>query len=218
MSFSHEMRERNRATWDAVVRHPFVEQIVESTLPHANFRFYIHQDSWFLREESKVLGIAASRASDLATAGALAELVTSVNQAEQSRHRRFAEQLGDPIDTPALTPAPTAYAYVAHLRSVALDGALVEILAALLPCPWVYRNFGQHHEARVPDDPIYRDWLSAYQSPLLDDRVQYQCDLLDRSAAEADAATRARAAQAFGISIRYEHAFWDMAMAQEAWA
>jgi thiaminase/transcriptional activator TenA len=218
MSFTQEMRNTTWDTWHASMTHPFLEQVVTSELPHASFLFYLHQDAWFLREEAKVLTIAASRAPDLATCAGLAELVTSVNTAEQTRHRDMAKRLGGPIDDAAFAPAPTAYAYVAHMRSVALDGTLAEILAALLPCPWLYRNFGQHYHDREPADPIYREWLAAYQSPALDERVAYQCRLLDETVAAADDSVRARAARAFEISIRYEHAFWDMALKREGWS
>lgn len=218
MSFTQDQKARLHTIWQASMTHPFLQQLVADELPYANFLFYLHQDAWFLREEAKVVAIAASRAPDLATSAGLSELISSVNAAERDRHRAFAAHLGRPIDSDALTPAPTAYAYVSHLRSVALDGGLAEILAALLPCPWLYRDFGQHFGAREPADPIYRDWLAAYQSELLGERVAYQCDLLDRAAADADDAQRARAAWAFEVSIRYEHAFWDMAANQQDWA
>lgn len=217
MSFSHEMRERTRHIWDASKTHPFLQQLVASDLPHASFLYYLQQDAWFLREEAKVMAIAASRAPDLATSARLCDLITTVNDAEQGRHRTFAERLGTPIDDTAFAPSPTAYAYVSHMRSVALDGGLGPILAALLPCPWLYRDFGKHFAGEAPSDPIYREWLAAYQSPLLDERVGYQCDLLDRTMAQADTPTREDAARAFEISIRYEHAFWDMAFARETW-
>lgn len=217
MSFTRDMKARTRAVWEAGMTHPFLEKLVGDELPHANFLFYLHQDAWFLREEAKVLAIAAGRAPDLATTARLSELIGAVNSAEQSRHRAFAERLGEPIDSDRLRPAPTAYAYVSHLRSVALDGTLAEILAALLPCPWLYRDLGRRFADRTPADPIYRDWLAAYQSPLLDERVAFQCELLDRVVSEAGDRERARAAQAFEISIRYEHAFWNMALSQETW-
>ena len=218
MNFTAEMRERTRTTWDASKTHPFLQQLVADELPHASFLYYLHQDAWFLREEAKVMAIAASRAPDLATTAKLCELVTTVNSAEQGRHRSFAEQLGQPITDAGLAPSPTAYGYVSHIRSVALDGGLGPILAALLPCPWLYNDFGKHFADKTPQDPIYREWLAAYTSPLLDERVGFQCELLDRTVAQADSAERDRAAQAFEISIRYEHAFWDMALKRETWA
>ncbi len=217
MGFLQNLIERNAAVWHAAKTHPFLHGLVDSTLPHDPFLHYLHQDAWFLRENAKVLAVAASRAPSLAAAALLSESIAAVTLAERDRHRRFAEALGSPIDSDRLVPAPTAYAYVSHLRSVALDGSFAEILAALQPCPCLYRDFGLHFRDRRPADPVYRDWLAAYQDPALNSRVDAQDALFDEVMAEAGPALRDRAARAFAISIRYEHAFWDMAMARQDW-
>lgn len=217
MSFTDTQRRDAGAVWLAARDHPFVQQLVEDRLPHATFLFYLHQDAWFLREDAKVMAIAASRAPDLATAAHLSSLIAAVNAAEQGRHRVFAERLGETIDPDSLVPAPAAYAYVSHLRSVALDGSLLAILAALLPCPWLYSDFGQKLADREPADPVFRDWLEPYKDAGLAARVQAHRDLVDRLAEAADVADRRRAAWAFQTSIRYEVGFWDMAMTRQGW-
>jgi thiaminase/transcriptional activator TenA len=217
MSFTEDMQARTAAIWRAAKEHPFLQQLVTDELPHETFLYYIHQDAWFLREEAKVLAIAAARAGDLATTARLSELISAVNAAEQNRHRSFAERLGRPIDDAHHTPSPTAYAYVAHLRSVALDAPLAPILAALLPCPWLYCDFGRHFFDHEPADPIYAEWLAAYKSELLDERVGFQRRLLDAEVEKADAPVRLAAERAFEISIHYEFRFWEMAVAREEW-
>lgn len=217
MSFAQDQKQRNARVWHASMTHAFLQELVDSRLPYESFLFFLHQDVWFRRQRAGVIAIAASRAPDLAASAALSELVASANAAERDRHRAFAERLGRPIDDAALDPAPTAYAYVSHMRSVALDGSFAEILATLAPCTWLYRDFGRHFGDRAPSDPVYRDWLAAYQSPRRDERVREQCELLDRAVADGDDRQRARAARAFEISIRYEHAFWDMALERQTW-
>lgn len=217
MNFSDTQRQAADAAWLAARGHPFLLQLVKDRLPHETFLFYLHQDAWFLREDAKVMAIAASRAPDLATAAHLSSLIAAVNAAEQGRHRVFAERLGETIDPDSLTPAPTAYAYVSHLRSVALDGSLLAILSALLPCPWLYSDFGRQFADREPRDPVFRDWLEPYKDEALAGRVRDHCALVDRLAERADEADRRRAAWAFQISIRYEVAFWEMAMTKQRW-
>lgn len=212
-TWQHDVKE----VWAAARQHDFLQQLVSGRLPRQTFLYYLHQDAWFLTEDARVMAIAASRAPDLAMAAHLAELIAAVNAAEQGRHRVFAETLGQPLDTPRLRPSPTAYAYVNHLKAVALDGSLLAILTALLPCPWLYSDFGQLFRDREPPDPVYRDWLEPYKSDGLAERVQYHRDLVDGLYAEASAAEQAGAARIFETSVRYERRFWDMALQHESW-
>lgn len=218
MSFCLSWKERLDDVWRRARTHAFLTELVESRLPKDNFLFYLHQDAWFLAEDAKVMALAASRAPSLAVAARVSELIAAVNNAEQNRHRVFAEALGRPLNTPALRPAPTAYAYVSHLRSVALDGHFPTIMAALLPCPWLYCDFGRHFADRTPADPIYRDWLEPYKDPAFAERVAFQRDLVDSLVGASAPDERLRAERAFETSLRYEERFWSMAMSQETWA
>lgn len=218
MAFSDDVHDTVAPIWWACIAHPFLEGVVTSTLKPEQFGFYLYQDAYFLAEEARVLAVAASRASTLRESAELALLIESVNQAEQTRHRAFAAELGVRIDDPEdAQPAPTALAYVNHLRSVALDGSLGELMAALLPCPWLYRDFGRHYASRTPDNRMYREWLAAYASDLLDERVTKQIALLDRLAEQASNSERIRMRRLFFVSTRYEHLFFDMAYGMEKW-
>lgn len=218
MAFSDDVHRTVAPIWQACIDHPFLQGVVDSTLKPVQFGYYLYQDAYFLAEEARVLAVAASRAATLREVAELALLIESVNQAEQTRHRAFAAELGVKIDDPDdARPAPTALAYVNHLRSVALDGSLGELMAALLPCPWLYRDFGRHYAERSPENEMYREWLAAYGSALLDERVNKQIALLDRLAEAASDAERARMRRHFLVSTRYEHLFFDMAYEMEQW-
>ena len=218
MSHATSWKERLDDVWRKARTHAFLIELVESRLPKENFLFYIHQDAWFLAEDAKVMAIAASRAPTLAIAARISELITAVNNAEQNRHRVFAENLGRPLNTAELRPAPTAYAYVSHLRSVALEGHFPTIMAALLPCPWLYCDFGQYFADKTPADPVYREWLEPYKDPGFAERVAYHRNLVDSLVDASRPDERLRAERAFETSLRYEERFWSMAMNLERWA
>jgi thiaminase/transcriptional activator TenA len=218
MSFARDQKARNWDSWQACLSHPFLSELAAGRLPHESFVFYLTQDIWFRRERAKVLGLAASRAASLDDAAFLGNQVAASHASEHERHRPLAERLGRAIAEADLEPAPVAYAYAAHLRSVALDGDVAAIVAAVLPCLWIYRDFGRAFADHVPADPVYRDWLASYQGSRLDGRLDANRDLLDRSVAAVGAAERARAATAFSISVHYERAFWSMAQHCRDWS
>ena len=65
-SFSESLRREAEPLWTAIHAHPFVRGIGEGTLPPERFRFYMHQDYFFLIEYSRVIALAAAKAPRLA--------------------------------------------------------------------------------------------------------------------------------------------------------
>ncbi len=218
MGFAEDLRQRCPTHWQGAVAHPFIDKLADGSLPEATFAFYLQQDSWFLQQEGGCLGQAIAKAPDLAAAGALGQLIDQVSQAERNRHRYFAEQLGRPlVFDESFEPAPTALAYVNHLQATAALGDFGQAMAALLPCPWIYRHFGKRLADVEPPHAIYRDWLSAYKQAFLDERLDAQIALLDRWAEGASVAQRIAAERAFQRSARYEVLFFNMALKHESW-
>lgn len=217
-TFTRQVRELVAPLWQQSIEHPFLRGIADGSLPRVCFAFYVYNDSYFLAEDARVLAIAASRARSLRESAEIAEMIRTINEGEQIKHGAFADELGIRLDPPdAAAPAPACYAYVSHLRSVALDGTLAELMAALLPCPWLYRDFGQHYREVEPPDPMYWTWLAAYGSDAYAERVTRHIDLVDRLAEEAGEAERGRMRRHFVASAHYEHAFWDMALHRKDW-
>ena len=85
---------------------------------------------------------------------------------EGELHAGYGERLGyQPVDIAALALTPNNRAYQNHMIEAAVRGTLVEAVAALAPCPWLYTALGQHlHEqlGEIPEDHPYADWLRTY--------------------------------------------------------
>jgi thiaminase/transcriptional activator TenA len=99
-------------------------------------------------------------------------------------------------------------------------GALVEGVAAVAPCPWLYIDLGQHLlKAHGPpsDDHPYADWLRMYSDPEFNEYMENLLERLQRFADAADESARERAKEAFVTSARYEWMFWQQAWEQQDW-
>jgi thiaminase/transcriptional activator TenA len=101
--------------------------------------------------------------------------------------------------------------------AVAREGTLGEIVAAVLPCYWIYLEVGRHLATCQPADPIYQDWIKAYGSDTFAGLVQQQLNLVDRLGARAPAHESRRMTEHFIQSSRYEYLFWDDAYRLTAW-
>ncbi|MDB5083153.1 MAG: transcriptional activator, TenA family [Bacilli bacterium] len=216
MKFTAELRQLVDPLWQASFVHPFVREIAEGTLDINRFIHYLKQDSYYLTNFAKAQSLAAAGAPTLEMAGRLAFHAQSTSSAEHALHEAFFNDLGIVPDR-SFVPAPTAYKYVTHLLSVASFGTVGEIIAAILPCYWLYWEIGKIYAHAKPNHPIYDKWIATYGDEWFGNLVQEQIDRLDELAEAASEAERNRMIQHFVISSHYELQFWQMAYTLEGW-
>ena len=145
-------------------------------------------------------------------------------QTERSLHLHYGDRLGyDPEDLRALTLTPHNRAYQNHMLERAERGTHLAALAAVAPCPWLYRHLGlriwDELGGSVDDDHPYADWIRRYADPDPDEAMDIGelVNRLDRWAQEVDDSARDRATEAFVTSARYEWMFWEQAWTTQDW-
>ncbi|TNJ57651.1 thiaminase II [Paenibacillus hemerocallicola] len=218
MLFSKRLREAADASWEASFSHPFVTGIADGTLPLDRFKHYVLNDAYYLSCFAQVQALGAAKATDLHTSNRMAAHVQGTYGAELSLHEKFSGMLGiTDEERSSFQPAPTAYAYTSHMFRAAYTGHLGDIIAAILPCYWLYYEIGERLQGAKPDEPIYREWIAAYGGEWFKELVQEQIDRLDAIADTVTEADRERMQRSFLISSRYEYLFWDMAYKKEQW-
>jgi thiaminase (transcriptional activator TenA) len=216
--FRDVLKQAAQPIWDAILAHSFLKELGEGTLPHDRFLYFIRQDYLYLFEFARVLCLGGSKAEDLDTLEMFAKHAANAVAVERVMHTGFirrlrlrAEELLEGERT------PTTQAYTRHLLAVAREGTLGEVVAAVLPCYWIYLEVGRHLATCQPADPIYQDWIKAYGSETFADLVQQQLSLVDRLGTRAPAYERQRMTEHFIQSSRYEYLFWDDAYRLVAW-
>lgn len=218
MRFSEQLRERTKDSWDKSLNHPFVKGIVEGDLPLETFKNYILQDIYYLKHYAKVHAFAAAHADDFHVSASLAGKAKNTAEAELTVHKEHAEILNiTDEDIANFKPAPTAYAYTSHLYRVSLSGSLVQIIAAILPCYWLYADIGMKYKEAKPDEEIYRNWIRMYASDWFQESTQEMIDLVDELAAKASEDEKEKIIDQFVIAKEYELAFWEMSYTFETW-
>jgi thiaminase/transcriptional activator TenA len=118
----------------------------------------------------------------------------------------------------AVPKGPATRAYIGHLQSVARSGSLGELVAAVLPCYWIYGEVGKRLYKDRPRKPkIYREWIETYAGEAFWHPVREQIHLADRLGAAASAREKKLMAEHFMLSSRYEFLFWEQAYRLESW-
>jgi thiaminase (transcriptional activator TenA) len=218
-TFTQLIRQEANQIWEANFNHTFVQGIAKGTLSLESFRYYILQDSYYLSHFARIQAIGASRAEDLSITAKMAAHAQGTYQAELGLHESFMGQLGvTKEDLKSFEPAPTAYAYTSHLYRVAASGSLGEIIAAILPCYWIYYEIGELLKDAAPETPVYQEWIAAYGSDWFSELVNEQINLLDALAENASDKEKEKMKQHFLISCHYELQFWEMAFTLEGWS
>ena len=218
MRFSEQLREKTKSSWDKSLNHPFVRGIAEGGLPLETFKNYIMQDIYYLKHYGKVHAFAAAHADDFSVSASLAEKAKNTAEAELTVHKEHAEILNiTDEDIENFKPAPTAYAYTSHLYRASLSGSLAQIIAAILPCYWLYADIGMKYKDADPDEEIYRNWIGMYASDWFQESTQEMIDLMDNLADKAGEDEKNRITEQFVIAKDYELAFWEMSYTFEKW-
>jgi thiaminase/transcriptional activator TenA len=217
-AFHDILRAAARPIWEAILAHPFLKELGAGTLPHDRFLYFIRQDYLYLFEFARVLCVGGSKAEDLDTLEMFAKHAANTVAVERVMHTGFMQRLGLQADQLLDSQrTPTTQAYTRHLLAVAREGSLGEVVAAVMPCYWIYLEVGRHLAIYQPADPIYQDWIKAYGSETFAGLVQQQLDLVDRLGARAPAHESRRMTEHFIQSSRYEYLFWDDAYRLTAW-
>ncbi|HEY7925880.1 MAG TPA: thiaminase II [Candidatus Dormibacteraeota bacterium] len=205
-------------TLSAIRNHPFIVELGDGSLDRAAFRFYVVQDGHYLREFSRALTILADRAPSRAVATLLAEHAATTVTVEQSLHATLlAEMPSRPADVADASVAPVTLAYTSYLIATCATGTLLEGVASMLPCYWIYCDVGRELRAHSSPDPLYSRWIDTYAGEEFEQAVTQMLELTDSIGTPRGDAERQSATDRFVTSARYEWMFWDAAYRQLGW-
>ena len=168
---------------------------------------------------AQVLCLAGSKSTDLTTLEIFTRHALAAVEVERSFHASFGRSLGLSQKALERTPkGPTTEAYTKHLQAVGRSGSLGEIVAALLPCYWIYGEVGRRlYTERPKRPPVYRRWIEVYASEDYWVLLREQIRLADTLGANAGPEEKQRMHSHFILSSRYELLFWEQAYRLERW-
>jgi thiaminase/transcriptional activator TenA len=217
--FSAQLRRRAERIWRSIDNHPFLRELEASTLPMEKFTYFILQDYVYLLDFAQVLCRGGAMAPDLETLELFCRHALGAVEVERGFHASFGKSLGlsrEQLD--AVAKGPTTQAYIDHLQSVARGGTLSELVAAVLPCYWIYGEVGRRLYKKRPSKPkIFRSWIETYASESFWQPVREQIQLIDRLGAVSSTNEKKRMADLFMLSSRYEFMFWQQAYEMDSW-
>jgi hydroxymethylpyrimidine kinase/phosphomethylpyrimidine kinase/thiamine-phosphate diphosphorylase len=198
---------------------PFIRALADGSLDRDAFVFYLAQDALYLREYARVLAEASRLAPTSAEQAFWSDSAHGAIVGELELHASWlTPEEGVGSATFAAEQAPATVAYLDHLRSVAFGGDYAELIAAILPCFWLYDDLGRRlhagdfgDHARDPQHP-YASWLATYADPSFTQATAQAIGWVTAAAAAASPSRRERMRRAFVTASAHELAFFAAPM------
>lgn len=211
--------------WAASFDHPFVRALVDGSLGSDKFKFYQMQDARYLEAIADAFVRIGTRCPAPEDKLWFTEAAKRALQTERSLHLHYGDRLGyGPEDLRSLELTPTNRTYQNHMLERTQRGTRLEALAAVAPCPWLYRELGaevwDELGGAVADGHPYADWIRRYADPDPDETMDLGELLgrLNRWAQDQSEGVCGRAMEAFRTSVHYEWMFWEQAWTQQEWS
>lgn len=217
-TFSEAAWQRIAALRQAIHDHPFNVELAAGTLTKARFQTYIVQDSLYLVEYRRVLLLAAAKVPEADASRVFAESAGGVLAVEQALHGRYLREFGvDPGAAGKARASPDCFAYTSFLLATAHQEPWEIVIAALLPCFWIYWDVGLAIAAKTAPANPFQAWIDTYADAQFGEAVKRVIELADTAATLSSSERRGRMLAAFERSSQYEWLFWDGAYHGRDW-
>jgi hydroxymethylpyrimidine kinase/phosphomethylpyrimidine kinase len=201
---AHQWWDRIGDIRDRIDREPLVIGMSDGDLDAESFRWYLAQDALYLRDYSRVLAHASALAPTAREQGFWATSAHGAIAAELNLHASWLPQ-GELFAAP---PSATTTAYLDHLLAAVGRADYDVIIAALLPCFWIYNDVGQRMLSHAHAGHAYRSWIETYATPEFAAATAQAIAIVSERAAAASPATREAMWQVFRRSAEHELAFF----------
>ena len=121
------------------------------------------------------------------------------------------------MDLKGAQPSFTNHAYIQFLLATAWQGSYAEAYAVLYAAEKAYYDSWSAVKAGIDRASPWYPSVENWAGDAFAQYVAYLEGELDRLAEPAGPAERARMAERFELTVRYEIAFWEMAATGEGW-
>ena len=215
---SDQAWQRTASLREAIHKLPFNTELAAGSLSRDRFQTYIIQDAIYLGQFSRALAISAAKAPDRATMQSFAQSALGAIAVEQALHERYLRDFSiDPAAIANTEPSPDCLAYTSYLIAAAYHDPWEVLVAALLPCFWIYWDVGCAIARTATSQNPYKAWIDTYADERFGEAVRSFISIADRAAEATTAAVRARMRAAFIRACQYEWLFWDGAYQGRSW-
>lgn len=214
MGFAEELKNQCAEDWDAAVNHPFVDQLLDGSLPDDHLRRYLVQDYQFCDALTALLGQAVASAPSLPSRLVFAAVLGAFASDENTYFQDCFNELDVPEadrTAPALGSATRDFDNL--MRSALATRSYPKVLAVLLVAEWLYGDWAARagDPTQWPVHAKHAEWVRLHNNPEYNAWVTWLREEFN-AVEPVDAAERQGVAATFAEAVRLERAFFDAAL------
>lgn len=206
-------------SWRQYIEHEFVLGLEDGSLPRSAFLAYLIQDYIFLLHFSRAWALAVVKAETAAQMRTAAATVNALVNEEIRLHLTVCAREGiSEAQLLQAEEAPENIAYTRFVMDTGLSGDLLDLLAALAPCIFGYREIGLGLAGSRDTTELYREWIETYAGEEYGSVCSAVAGLIEDVAAARLGAKPASSprwkslCQRFTTATRLEIEFWKMGL------
>lgn len=213
MSFSREQLARVGRIWEKMLGHRFLLETRDGTIPDETFANWMQQDYLFVEAAIPFIAALIPKAPETHRAALVPVLPAFEKELELFRER--AEAAG--VDLRNVRPSFTNHAYVQFLLASAYSKSYAEAYTVLYVAEKAYYDSWMVVRAGIDESSIWFPFVKNWTSDAFAGWVAYLESEVDALASGVGADERARMAELFEVTAKYELAFWEMAATDAGW-
>jgi thiaminase/transcriptional activator TenA len=141
--FAQRMRKAADLVWEEGYQQPFIRELGEGTLQRERFAFYLLQDFRYVNDYARVHALGLAKTTDPEIMAFMLKVQNGALQVETEVHRSYLASYGITEEQMNnVRQSASARAYTSNILSIAYGKDILDILVAVLPCAWVYADYG----------------------------------------------------------------------------
>lgn len=194
---------------------PFIQELISGKLDKEKFNFYIQQDALYLADYGKVLTGIASRLFEPEHIQPFIAFAGETMIVEKELHKSFVKEINTGNEIEA---SPACLFYTSYLLKQLATAPVEVIVAAVLPCFWIYKEVGDYIlEKQSKDNNPYQAWIDTYGGDEYAASVKTAIYICNELAEKSTPEQQEQMIEAFVICSKLEWMFWDSAYNLEQW-
>ncbi len=205
MNLSEKAWNKTADFYQTIISHPFNRGLMNGTLDHKIFRFYIEQDQLFLKAFARSLALIAARSENPDHIAQFLKFAGNTIAAEQTIIARY---IGKEVKDRSTISLACLSLNSYLLQASSLEPVEVAV-ASVLPCFWLYLKVGQEVYKQANSNSPYFEWIKNYASEQFALDVETVITIFDELAENASQPVRDKMLEAFYQSSVLEYHFWN---------
>lgn len=213
--FAQRMRKAADLVWEEGYQQPFIRELGEGTLQRERFAFYLLQDFRYVNDYARVHALGLAKTTDPEIMAFMLKVQNDALQVETEVHRSYLASYGITEEQMNnVRQSAFARAYTSNILSIAYGKDILDILVAVLPCAWVYADYGYRLAAEFADtldDNPYKSWVDMYKTDEFWQDSVWLLDHIEKLVTDASEERKRELIDIFVTGVENEYMFWASA-------